>query len=174
MIGPPRAAERHFASVPPEVTETVPDTGKADEMSASQAQPEACPECLGEEIDGLGCREMLGVVTSWEWDNPELGARHFDIVASYLIQHPHQYKDEAIQGLKLMLGKYLDGELSVDRIRKIHGDLFAGSSRVLADEGDRIVKPREWPVTIAHVYAGGPGEAVARVTHWAARVRGSL
>lgn len=135
---------------------------------------QVCPECFGREVDGLSCRDMLSVVTSWEWGNPQLGAKHFAIVSCFLIQHPGQYKDEAIRSLRLALRRHLDEGLSVERIRKIHGELFAGSTRVRADHGDRVRKPRAWPVTIGDVYVGGPDEAVERVTHWAACVRECL
>lgn len=133
-----------------------------------------CPECLGPEIGGLSCRDMLTVVTSWEWDNPELGAKHFAIVSSFLIQHPAQYKEEAIRSLQLMLQRHLDEGLSADRIRKIHGELFAGSTRVRADTGNSVGKARTWPVTVAYVYVGGPEEAVERVTRWTSSVRESM
>lgn len=117
---------------------------------------------------------MLALVTSWEWGNPKLGAKHFEIVSSFLIQHPSQYEDKAIQSLRVMLRRHLDEGLPVDRIRKIHGDLFAGRTRVRADEGNTVIQPREWPITVSYVYVGGPDEALERVNRWVTCVRSGL
>ena len=64
------------------------------------ATPERCPECGAPRVGGLACWEQLGVLLAWEHDDPALQREHFLTVASYNLQHPARFTDDAIAGLR--------------------------------------------------------------------------
>ena len=77
------------------------------------------------------------------------------MVASYNLQHPAQFTDAAIAGLRELFIAYLDQGVAVVEARR----------PVL----------RHWPMTIADVYIPGQPEGAAeRVKAWAASIRAEL
>ena len=145
----------------------------------SDADPSTCPECGAPRVDGLSCREQLGMLIAWEADDPELLAEHFLTVATWNLQHPAQFTDEALAGLRSAFVDRLDRGVPVSEIRARIGRASAGSVRVLRPEAERRPVPRRWERTIAHVYTPAytpdrPQGAAARVREWAAAVRREL
>lgn len=123
-------------------------------------------------MEGMGCRELLGMVISWEGRDPELLKEHFLTVATWNLQHPAQFTDEALAGLRAAFVDHLDRGATVREIRARVGRASAGSTRVLRPEAERRPVPRSWTRTIAGVYDfGRPEGAAARVREWAASVR---
>ena len=134
-----------------------------------------CPECGAPRVDGLGCWEQLGQLIAWEVDDVELRGEHFLTVASYNLQHPARFTDDAIDGLRQSYVDYLDRGISVAEIRRRASAAFEGSKRVYRDEA--LVRPvlRSWSMTIADVYHGGePRGAAERVRRWARQIRREL
>jgi hypothetical protein len=127
-----------------------------------------CLECGALQRNGLDCRHMLGEIITWEYADPELLKKHFLTVASYNLQHPSQFTDEAIQGLKISLSNYLSGKEGISEIRQRNTLASEGSKRVRKPEPERVIVPRKWPVTIADVYLPDQPQGVAdRVQAWA-------
>lgn len=135
----------------------------------------ACPECGAPAQDGMTCWEQLGLVLAWEGQDPELAAEHFLTVASYNLQHPAQFTDEAVAGLREVFIERLDHDLPVHEIRRRIAPGVAGSKRVLKDVATRTPVLRTWSMTIAGVYLPEqPQGAAARVRAWAASIRREL
>ena len=134
-----------------------------------------CPECGAPMVDNMNCWEQLGGIISWEYDYPELLAEHFKTVACYNIQHPAQFTEEVIEGLKLTLIEHLDKGLSVAEIRRRTSLVYDGNKKVLKEESKRCPTLRKWDMTIANVYIPeSPEKAAERVRSWAAHIRAEL
>lgn len=101
---------------------------------------------------GITCWEQLGAVIAWEWNDPELAAEHFLTVAYYNLQHPAQFMEDVIEGLRASVIEYLDKGVSVQTIRRRTLDVYDGKKRVLKPEAERRPNLREWRMTIADVY----------------------
>ncbi len=140
--------------------------------------PEAvavCRECGAPPVDGMSCWEQLGALLAWEYQDPELRAEHFLTVACYNLQHPAQFTDEAVAGLRSALVEHLDNDVSVKELRRRAASAYEGNKRVLRDEAERRPTLRRWSTTIADVYLPDkPRDAAARVRAWAASIRHEL
>ncbi len=136
---------------------------------------ERCPECSAPMVEGMTCWEQLGLLLAWEHNDPELRAEHFLTVAAYNLQHPAQFSDEALVGLRTVFIDYLDHGLTIAEIRHRVGQMAAGNKRVLKDETERKPVQRPWPMTIADVcLPHRPEGAATRVRAWAASIRQQL
>ncbi len=111
-----------------------------------------CLECGAPTINGMSCWEQLGLLIAWEHQDSELQAEHFLIVASYNLQHPAQFTDEALMALRAAFIERLDSGLSIAEIRRRVGKAAEGKRRVLRDEAERRPILRAWSMTIADVY----------------------
>jgi hypothetical protein len=135
---------------------------------AMTAPPERCPECGAPRVAGLGCWQQLGVLLAWEQDDPALQREHFLTVASYNLQHPARFTDDAISGLRQALADHLDRGVPVAEIRRRASAATDGRTRVHREEPPLRPVLREWPMTIADVYLPDAPEGVAeRVRAWA-------
>ena len=138
-------------------------------------ETESCPECGASLVDGMNCWEQLGAILAWEWQNPELMAEHFLTVASYNLQHPAQFTEDAITGLAQQFREHLDKGLPVTEIRRRVAQSAEGKTKVLKPEAERHVVLKHWSMTIADVYLPDrPQGAAARVKAWAASIRSEL
>ncbi|MBK9714104.1 MAG: hypothetical protein IPO81_22790 [Kouleothrix sp.] len=134
-----------------------------------------CPECGAPRVNGLACWDMLGAILAWEQQDRELMAEHFLTVASYNLQHPAQFTDAALAGLRAVFAARLDHDLAVEEIRRRVGKAAAGATRVLKPEAERQPALRQWAMTIAEVYLPDrPEGAAERVRAWAAAIRREL
>jgi len=79
---------------------------------------QTCPECGAVRMDGMNCWEQLGAIGAWEFRDPELYAEHFLIVASYNIQHPAQFTEEALADLRIAFIEYLEHGTSTKELRR--------------------------------------------------------
>lgn len=135
----------------------------------------SCPECGAPRVQGMTCSEMLGAIIAREADDPELLAEHFLTVASYNLQHPAQFTDAAVVGLRAVFVEYLDRGLGIAEIRRRVGQAAAGTTHVLRPEAERRIVLRQWRMTIADVYLPKQPEAAAeRVRAWARAIRDEL
>ncbi len=100
-------------------------------MNTQPDQP-ARPECGAPLVDGLSCWEMLGGLIAWEAQDPELLAEHFLTVASYNLQHPAQFTDAAITGLRAIFIEHLDHGLAIVEIRRRMRRTLTGGTRAQA------------------------------------------
>ncbi len=131
-----------------------------------------CPECGAPKVDGMTCWEQLGALIAWEAQDPELAAQHFLTVACYNLQHPAQFTDEAIEGLRASFIEHLDKGLPVAEIRRRNAKAYQGKKRVLRPEAERHPVLWHWQKTIADVYIPDhPDGAAQRVREWGAAVR---
>ena len=138
-------------------------------------QSVGCPECGAPLVDGLSCWEQLGALLAWEYDDAELRAEHFLTVASYNLQHPAQFTDEALAELRASLVDYVDRSVGVQELRRRAARKFEGSRRVLKEVSQRRPVRRRWSMTIADVYLPEqPKGAAARVKAWGAAIREQL
>jgi Family of unknown function (DUF5946) len=123
----------------------------------------------------MSCWEQLGALLAWEADDPELAAEHFLTVACYNLQHPAQFTDEALAGLRAAFTDRLDIGVAVAELRRRASRQFDGPRRVLKDASERRPVLRPWSTTIAGVYLPGhPEGAAERVRAWAGAVRREL
>ena len=117
----------------------------------------------------------MGAICAWEWQDPELAAVHFLTVASYNLQHPAQFTEQALTGLCEQFIAHLDQGVPVADIRRRVGRSAAGATRVLKPQAERRPVLRRWPMTVADVYIPGQPEGAAdRVKRWAASMREEL
>ena len=118
---------------------------------------------------------MLGAIIAWEYQDPELLAEHFLTVASYNLQHPAQFTEATLAGLRTVFIERLDRGLGIAEIRRRVGKAAAGAARVRKPAAERRAVLRQWDTTIADVYlAGQPHGAAERVRAWAAAIRREL
>lgn len=145
-------------------------------MDSQQTLTETiCPECAAPVRAGMRCWEQLGAILAWEWQDPELQAVHFLTVAAYNLQHPAQFTDAALAGLRAAFIDYLDKGVTIAEIRTRMTRMAAGKSRVLRPEAERRPVLRRWRMTIADVYLSGQPEGAAqRVIAWTASLRSEL
>lgn len=133
-----------------------------------------CPECGAPAADGLSCWEQLGMVLAWEGEDPELQALHFFIVAGYNLQHPAQFTDDTLAGLRELFREAVDEDLLGPEIRRRAVERTFGATRVRRPEGDRHPVLRPWALTLADVYPPGPEGAAERVRAWSRAIRLTL
>ena len=135
----------------------------------------ACPECGALPVTDLSCWEQLGAIGAWEWQDPALLAQHFLTVASYNLQHPAQFTDAAIAGLRELFIAHLGQGMAVVEVRRRVAQRTAGSVSVLKPAAERRPVLRHWSMTIADVYIPDQPEGAAeRVKAWAASIRAEL
>ncbi len=60
----------------------------------------------------------MGAILAWEWQDPELAAVHFLTVASYNLQHPAQFTEPALAGLREQFIAHLDQGIPISEIRR--------------------------------------------------------
>lgn len=138
-------------------------------------QVTTCPECGAQPVMGMNCWEQLGGVLAWEWHDPELAAAHFLTVASYNLQHPAQFTEEAITKLREIFIEHIDHQTSVEFLRRQIGRSTAGDKKVLKTAAERVVVLRRWSMTIADVYLPDHSAGAAeRVRAWALAIRDEL
>ena len=145
-------------------------------MSGHGVVPEArCLECGAATVRGMTCWEMLGAIIAWEADDPALFAEHFLTVASYNLQHPAQFTDGALAGLRAVFVEHLDHGLGIVGIRRRTMHASDGQTRVLRPEAEHRPALRVWTMTIADVYLPEQPEGAAeRVRAWARAIRDEL
>lgn len=96
-----------------------------------------CPECGALPVDGMACWEQLGALLAWEAHDPQLLAEHFRTVACYNLQHPAQFTDAALTGLRAAFIQHEDSGLSIAAIRQRVGRMAEGNTRVLKPVEER-------------------------------------
>lgn len=134
-----------------------------------------CPECGAPTVEGLDCWGQLGAVLAWEYEDPDLAAEHFLTVACYNLQHPAQFTDEALAGLRAAFIERLDNGLPVREIRRRFAAAYEGSTRVLKPASERRPVLRAWSMTIADIYIPDRlTSAAPSVRAWAASIRREL
>jgi hypothetical protein len=145
---------------------------KADKLPMTPHDQTICPECGAAQPGGLSCWERLGTILAWEYSDPDLQAEHFLTVASYSLQHPARFAAAAITGLRAALCDHLDHGLPVARILARTRAAYDGPQRVTKPAAERQPMLREWPMTVADVYANAnPQGAAERVRAWAVSIR---
>src|SRR4051812_38498505 len=103
-----------------------------------------CPECGAPNVNGLDCWGMLGGVLSWEADDPALAAEHFLTVASFNLQHPAQFTDQALAWLRSGFVEHLERGTATVELRRRASRQFEDSTRVLRPKAERRPVLRRW------------------------------
>jgi hypothetical protein len=120
----------------------------------------------------MDCKAQFEAVLAWEWNDPELLALHFITVASYNLQHPAQFTEQALTALKREYIDHLDRGKPVAEIRRRMTAALDGNARVLRDDAERRAALRPAGRTVAGVYLPDrPDGAAERVRAWASAVR---
>lgn len=123
----------------------------------------------------MTCQEQLAAILGWEYQDRDLFNEHFFTVASFNLQHPAQFTDEALSALRITFIEAFDGSTPFETLRRRTAARFEGKRKVLKDEADRRLALRQWKATIADVYdPDRPQGAVERVRSWAAAIRSEL
>ena len=134
-----------------------------------------CPECGAEKVMGKSCWEQLGAILAWEWQDSDLRAEHFSIVAAYNLQHSSLFTEEALANLRAIFIDHIDKGTPPRLLRRRMARMAAGQKKVLRDKGAQRTVSRQWPTTIADVYLEDrPENAAVRVRKWAYSVRNEL
>jgi hypothetical protein len=139
-----------------------------------------CSECGAPIPDGGSCRNNFHALLLLEAQVPggpgELP--HFYAVSCYALQHPisFNYKAETLHSLRQSLGEMLDGQLSLDQLRRRTRRAADGSTRILRRPDDPIPDwySGAWPVHAGDVWAAGVDGYIAAVHRWAQSVRETL
>ena len=143
-----------------------------DPVAACDEQAE-CPEC-GAPQSRLTCRARLELLLAWEVDDEALRELHFLTVASFNLQHPAAFIDQARAGLEEAFRGYLDGQATIADIRRRAAGVD-GAVRIRRRSDEVRPQRRRWPVTIdAVAVPGQPADAAARVRSWAEAIRDTL
>jgi hypothetical protein len=142
----------------------------------------ACAECGAPLSDGESCIDrfhaMLGLenefITSLAADGDRGKVAHFHAVSSYALQHPEgmQYTREAIEGLRRNVADQLAGRATLpDLLARVRRG-SNGARRVARREDDEVPgwPVRAWPLTVAHLLAGGAPGYDVRAAGWARSV----
>ena len=134
-----------------------------------------CAECGVVIVDGITCQDQLTTILGWEGQDPELFRVHFYTVASFNLQHPAKFTNEALTELRTNFIQVFDGKTTLDTLAQRMESKFEGNKRVLKDEEERRTVLQEWLVTISDVYnSGRPDGASYRVRRWASTIRKTL
>jgi hypothetical protein len=130
-----------------------------------------CSECGALSHDGLTCIERLHGLLALEQVDSDLQSLHFLTVAAYNIQHPAQYTDHALAGLRKSFSEYLDDQITIEGINECNQS-FSGPKRVLKPAFERQIVLRVWDMTIADVCNPFENHGTAeRVKKWAQAIR---
>lgn len=141
----------------------------------SQRHESSCSECGAPLVNGLTCWDMFGAILAWEAQDAELLAEHFLTVASYNLQHPAQFTEAALAGLRAAFIAHRDQGLGIAEIRRRITQVASGATRVLKPAAERRAVLRQWTMTIADVYLlDHPHGAAERVRAWSAAIRREL
>ena len=144
-----------------------------EDGSANSDERFGCAEC-GASQSPLTCRARLELLLAWEVDDGALRGLHFLTVASYNLQHPAGFTDEARAGLERAFRGYLEGTVTIADIRRQAAGVN-GAVRVRRRPNEVRPRLRRWPMTIdAVAVPGQPADAAARVRAWAESIRDTL
>src|SRR5205809_713940 len=111
-----------------------------------------CPECGAPVPVGGACRDNIHNLLMLEGEIPGVpgSIAHFYVVATYGLQHPDSmnYTADALAGLRATLSAAVDGQLTVEGLRRRVRSDTNGATRVTRREGDEPVPwPRgDWPM----------------------------
>ena len=145
---------------------------KVDPVATCDEQVE-CAEC-GALQSPLTCRARLELLLAWEVDDEALRELHFLTVASFNLQHPAVFTDQARAGLEEAFRGYLDGQVTVAEIRRRAAGVN-GAVRIRRRPDEVRPQRRRWPVTIdAVAVPGQAADAAARVRSWSEAIRDTL
>jgi hypothetical protein len=140
-----------------------------------------CPECGAPEVNGHTCREQYEGLLELETRDPAgAGSVHSLSVLCYVLQHPRDYSDAALNWGITSLQELLGNTGS----QKEHGpkprSLLAGWTRALFRRkpkfkaGKRPAIPSRWRVTIDQVFHADPNGHPERVQQWARSILADL
>ncbi|RJO62819.1 MAG: hypothetical protein C4542_01855 [Dehalococcoidia bacterium] len=134
-----------------------------------------CSECGALSHDRLTCQERLHGILALEQRDTELQALHFLTVAAYNIQHPAQFTDDALTGLRESFIEYLSGKITTEEIRHRTNLVFNGPKRVTKPALERTPILRCWEMTTADVFLPFQPQGTAeRVKKWAESIKNEL
>lgn len=141
---------------------------------------ERCPDCGADQLPESTCQDCFNSLLAFELEHPEaFGAVHHLTVSCFYLQHPRGYAHATLRAWRDLVAASLDGTMSTQELRDLHGKLFGGATR-MREPGAKPPAgwPRAWPVTIHEVITPDAvltsDQYVRRSLEWAAGVRAAL
>ena len=142
-------------------------------MSAGQ-----CAECGAMLPESGACVTLLHELLALEArvDGAAGGVPHFLAVATYNLQHPSTFTENALAGLRRAVEDVLHGRATIAEVRRRAGAGARGTARVKRRDGERPTDadrassaawPTHWPTTVLDVCRLAPEQYVDHVTRWA-------
>jgi hypothetical protein len=116
-----------------------------------------CTECGAPLPQGGSCREHFDTLLAREWQiRGGPGALpHFFAVATWGLQHPRamSYTMGTVSGLRRAVADALNGDASIEELRRRAGAGAAKAGRITRTEGDAEVdwQIAAWPMTVVDV-----------------------
>jgi hypothetical protein len=143
---------------------------------------EHCPECGSPVPEGGSCRDNFHALLLLEATIPggPDAVPHFYAVACYGLQHPDGMNNtaDALAGLRAGVADLLDGQVTLDGLRRRTRRAVNGVVRITRRAGDAAVPWRRgrWPMTVADVLtvAADRDAYAEQVLRWARSTREAL
>ena len=127
---------------------------------------ERCKQCGAAYDHGADCESCFHALLAFENERPAaFGAVHHLTVATYYLQHPAGYTNEALAHWREIVGKALNG-VPIRELRELSGRRFGGAKRVR--EPGSIAPawwPTAWPIAIQDVFVPGMAADVDTYVH---------
>jgi hypothetical protein len=141
-----------------------------------------CTECGAPLPQGGSCREHFDTLLAREWQiRGGPGALpHFFAVATWGLQHPRamSYTMGTVSGLRRAVADALNGDASIEELRRRAGAGAAKAGRITRTEGDAEVdwQIAAWPMTVVDVLPVMTARDIyaQRVSQWARSVVDTL
>jgi hypothetical protein len=141
-----------------------------------------CTECGAPLPQGGSCREHFDTLLAREWQiRGGPGALpHFFAVATWGLQHPRamSYTTGTVSGLRRAVADALNGDASIEELRRRAGAGAAKAGRITRTEGDAEVdwQIAAWPMTVVDVLPVMTARDIyaQRVSQWARSVVDTL
>src|SRR5579859_452986 len=136
------------------------------------APTQRCPECGTAWDAGRTCQDDFQQMLAWESEHPSFWAVHHLMVLCYHLQHPSLYSPAGLAGARALLVEFVEHQATPEEIRRRNRRRLDSSKRQWKIKGTPAAHgsynfPVPWPMTAAHVIAGGVDHYCANVRAWA-------
>ena len=133
--------------------------------------PQHCPECRATWTEGITCQDHLHQMLFWEAEDPSLGVVHHLMVLCYHLQHPSLYSPEGLRFSMQLLVDFVEHGVSPQESRQQNRTVVNSSNRkwkitATPTSHGSYENPIQWPMTAAHVIAGGTDQYCENVRAW--------
>lgn len=115
--------------------------------------PLTCPECGAILPEGNTCQTLFEEFLVLDYTDPDYGAVHFLLVATFMIQHG-RYSDEGLAWIQPMLKAFLDGKMTITQIRQTATYTVDSTKRhwkITRPANALPLLERTWSITLVNV-----------------------